>query len=307
MASADAAAAAEMASTRAALARARCPLLPERWTDSAPYVPLLERIAHRGAGMVAFDAGRVVGYLAAWPAEGRGERWTYAPEWAWSSLADGSAGERLLQDLYAAAAERWVADGRRTHYLAVFAGDPGEAAFRWLGFGRSTMDGLRDLTPVPLRGGSGVEVRRAAIGDAPTIAELEDGLRAHLASSPVFFALGPPRSREEHERRLADPAVGTLLAETGGSAIGYLRIGPASDDAATVIRDPLTASITGAYTRPDRRRDGVATALLAAAVDWARERGHVRVAVDFETANLLASRFWSREFTPITFSLCRRI
>jgi hypothetical protein len=31
------------------------------------------------------------------------------------------------------------------------------------------------------------------------------------------------------------------------------------------------------------------------------------MAVDFETANLLASRFWTRSFRPVTSTLVRRV
>jgi GNAT superfamily N-acetyltransferase len=304
----DVPAAASLAAARVRRARSRCPLLPERWTDADACGALLSEIVRRGVGMVALADEHLVGYLAAWPGEGRGDRWAYVPEIGWG--VDGSddlANSRVIQDLYAGAAERWVAEDRRAHFIGVLAGEAEEAAFAWLGFGRTVMDGIRSVEPVAAPPVPGVGVRRGEAADAATIAELEDGLRAHLAGSPVFFALGEPRSADEQRRCLADPAVATFVAEASGRAVGYLRIGPASDDASTVIRDPGTASITGAFTRPDRRRAGVATGLLAAAVAWAGQNRYVRVAVDFETANLLASRFWTREFTPVTFSLGRRV
>jgi GNAT superfamily N-acetyltransferase len=76
---------------------------------------------------------------------------------------------------------------------------------------------------------------------------------------------------------------------------------------AGVIRDPGTASITGAFTLSERRGQGVATALLDAALAWARDRGYVRCAVDFESMNVEARRFWLRWFTPVVLTMARRL
>jgi GNAT superfamily N-acetyltransferase len=239
----------------------------------------------------------------------RGRTWTYTPEWGWAAEAvpgTGLSRRAVIQELYAAAAYRWVEAGFRAHYVSVLADDrTARGALAWLGFGDNTMDGLRDLTAI--RASPGVAVRRAARADAPTLDELEDGLRAHLASSPVFFELGPARTLADQRKRIADPEAAVLLAEVDGQVVGHMLVGPSSDDAATVIRDAGTASISGAFVRPEHRRGGVADTLLAAAVEWARERGYERMAVDFETANLLASRFWTRSFRPVTYTLVRRV
>ncbi len=52
---------------------------------------------------------------------------------------------------------------------------------------------------------------------------------------------------------------------------------------------------------------GIGTALLSGVVDWARAGGFERVPVDFETANLLARRFWSSSFTAVCLSFERHL
>ena len=47
--------------------------------------------------------------------------------------------------------------------------------------------------------------------------------------------------------------------------------------------------------------------LLGAAVDWARDEGYARWAVDHESANLEATRFWLRHATPVVISMSRRL
>ncbi|HEX2883830.1 MAG TPA: GNAT family N-acetyltransferase [Candidatus Limnocylindria bacterium] len=302
--------AALMAAARSADARRHQPLLPRRWSSPADHEPGLNALARDGVGVAVREGGRLTGYLAAWEIDAprRGRRWTYAPEWGWAAIGTGrSPRGTVIEELYSAAAQRWVGDGFRTHIVSVMADDrTGLARWSWLGFGRTTMDGIRDLAPIG-RTVPGISIRRGDPGDAATLAELEEGLRAHLAGTPVFFALGAPRSEEQHRQRLADPSGAVLLAEREGRIVAHMLVGPASEDAATMIRDAGTASITGAFTRPEARRGGVAEALLDAAVSWARDQGYERIAVDFETANLLATRFWTRHFAPVSFSLERSV
>lgn len=302
--------ASRLAAARCAAARRREPLLPSRWSDPAEHEPGLTSLARDGVGVALCHRGRLTGYLAAWAIDEprRDRRWVYVPEWGWAAERAGHLGRRtVLEELYAAVAAHWLADGFRAHYVSVLAGDRAALrAWAWLGFGMTTMDGIRDLGPIG-RSVLGVTIRRGREEDAATLAELEEGLRDHLAATPLFFALGPPRSPDDQRQRLADASGAVLLGEVDGRVVAYLLVGPASHDAATVIRDPGTASITGAFTHPEHRRTGIADALLDAALAWARERGYVRMAVDFETANLLASRFWTRHFRPVTFSLGRSV
>lgn len=106
---------------------------------------------------------------------------------------------------------------------------------------------------------------------------------------------------------LADPDHAVWLALRNGNPLAFLLNGPASDDASTIIYDEGTTSITGAYTVPEARGTGIATALLNHALAWARKTGYERCAVDFETTNPPARRFWMRHFTPVIYSLGRHI
>ena len=297
-------------------ARRAEPLIPAAWEAAQAYRAGLASIREHGSGVALVDDGRLVGFLAGFEVEREsGRRWIYTPEWGWGATASRRGGRdrtSVIQDLYAAAASAWVRAGFRAHYASVLSHDRGGLrAWAWLGFGHQVMDGIRALTPVPARGRSPVRVRRAAPADgraeARRLADLEDGLRAHLAASPVFFELGPARSLADHRRRIVDPDGAVLFADMAGRAVGYLVVGPASDDAATIIRDERTASISGAFVVPEHRRAGIADALLDAALSGARAGAYERVAVDFESANLLATRFWTRHFRAVTHSLVRRL
>ena len=167
---------------------------------------------------------------------------------------------------------------------------------------------MRDLSPIRgARFDPRVTVRRATPADAPAVHALDLGLRRHLLASPIFLRLGPQRSPELERHVLADAASPPFLAESDGKAVAFLRIGPSATDVATIVRDPGTASVTAAFTVPELRGRGVATTLLATAHGWAVEAGYARIAVDHESANGEAERFWMRHFVPVAYGMTRRL
>jgi GNAT superfamily N-acetyltransferase len=254
--------------------------------------------------------------MAGWIGAGRGLRWSFSPEWANAAAGDDP---RLVREaLYTAIAGEWLDAGAPRHLVSTMAtATEALETWSWLGFGVDTVDAIRDLSPTvtphpppdpSADSASPLHVRRAGVDDVAAVARLERGLRDHLAAPPVLFALGPERTHAEHERLLADSAIATFVAETSGmSAVAYLRIGPVADDVAAAVRDPSTAAITGAFTVESRRRGGVATALLDAALAWARSERRERCSVDFESRNVLARRFWLRWFRPAVLTVGRSV
>jgi GNAT superfamily N-acetyltransferase len=211
--------------------------------------------------------------------------------------------------LYAELADGWIRSACVEHVVTVLADDEvALATYARLGFGHHVVDLVADLRPITA--GSlpeDVTIRRAFPADAGKVMDLDAGLRRHLEASPVFLRLGPQAPLEVHRRRLEDPAAATFVAEREGALVAFLRIGPCASDVATIVREAGTASVTAAFTRPEVRRSEVASHLLAAAVDWAHGEGYDRWAVDHESANGEAVRFWARHATPVAISLSRRL
>jgi GNAT superfamily N-acetyltransferase len=295
--------AAGLAASHVAAFRQRVPLVPKRWTAPEAYADRLARLVRAGPATVALVDGAMVGFLAAMRIDGPRGRYVFSPEWA--NVCAGPLARPAREGLYAALAEQWLGDGWPTHAVSVLASDTlAQESLAWLGFGVTTFDGLRGVEPVgPV---PRLRIVRAGPSDLDAVSVLEQGLLEHLAATPLFLRypqLDPVRQRA----MLGDAAIATLLATDERGPLAFLRIGPASHDAATIIRDEGTASITGAFTRADRRREGVARALLDAALAWARSEGYVRCAVDFESANLLAARFWPRRFEVVAITLSRRL
>jgi GNAT superfamily N-acetyltransferase len=298
-------AAAELVAARVRRLRAEVPILPGHWAAADAWEAPLRSLTEGAGGCAAVDGDRLLGFMGAERFGDADRRRAWCPEWMHAATREG--GRAILERLYREAGRRWVADGARTQLVSTLVSEPAERdAWVWLGFGGLVVDAMRDLSPIPVPADR-VRIRRAGVEDAAAVIELESGLRRHLVASPVFLTLPIGRDVDAERARLTDPQVATFVAETDAGAVAFLRIGPSADDVAMIVRDPGTASITGAYTRPDERGTGIASLLLDGALDWARRSGYVRCGVDFESANLEAVAFWSRWFRPVTLALVRRL
>jgi GNAT superfamily N-acetyltransferase len=167
-------------------------------------------------------------------------------------------------------------------------------------------DAVRDLQPAQ-GPDTDVEIRRAGPQDVEQVMALNEALARYLAASPTFLADTEQRDRAYYQAWLQDPKKTVWLAYDGGKAVAYLGLGPASENASTIIRDEKTTSIFGAFAEEQARGQGVATALLNRSLAWARGAGYGRCAVDFEPMNPLASRFWLRHFEPVCYTLVRPV
>ncbi len=307
LATAHVAAAAKLLAAQIQALRASVPALPAAWSHDAPLARLVTELAVRGSGVVALRDGELVGFQAATLIDGHGGRWAYTPDVGHAATGDRRG--RTIETLYARLAAAWVRDACLEHTVTVLANDA-EAleTLGRLGFGQSVIDLVRDLEPVQgCRSIPGIAIRRAGPADDAAIHALDQDLWGHVAASPIFLRRGPARPREILRPELADPARATFVAEADGETVAFMRIGPSATDVATIVRDQATASITAAFTVAGRRGHGIATCLLDAALRWAREAGFERSAVDHETANGEAGRFWARHFTPAALSLTRRL
>jgi GNAT superfamily N-acetyltransferase len=167
-------------------------------------------------------------------------------------------------------------------------------------------DAVRDLESAP-GPDTNVEIRRAGPQDLQQVKALHEALAQYMAAPPIFLVRARERDRSYYEEWLQNPERAVWLALQDAEAVAFIRQGPASEDASTIIRDDKTTSITGAFTREDARGGGIATALLNRTLAWARAEGYERCAVDFEPMNPLATRFWLRHFQPVCYAVIRHI
>lgn len=291
------------------------PTLPPRHEANPRILELLIELAGRAPGVVALEGDRLRGYLLgmALPSFEGTRPGVYCPIWAHAVAGEGPARAAVYQQMYAHLSREWLARGWLAHAITIYAQDsPAVDAWFRSGFGLLTVDAIRGLEPLPIRGWPGpeepdLEIRPAAAADAGRIRPLVQGLIDHLADAPIFYPPRPAPGEADLAEWLTQPGQRYWLALRVGVAVGYIRTQPPQPDVAYVVHDPGTISITGAFVRPSDRGQGVATALLAQVLAEARATGYARCSVDFESRNALGSRFWLRHFEPVCYSLLRRV
>lgn len=282
------------------------PRLPQHLSETPRLLPLLRGIlAGSRRGVAAKQGARLVGFLTGWQMDSfRGRRSIYSPEWASAARAEDS--QYIYEEMYRRVAADWVGSGCLAHYVSLLPSDRGAlAALHGLGFGMLAIDALRGLDALP-EARADVDIRRAEMEDLDAVLALDEGLWEHMRSTPSFQPV-ERRGRSHFAKWLENPERVIWLAGWKGEPVAFMSLGPANEDVCTIIRDSGTTSIYSAYTRAGARCRGIATALLAHALRWARSAGYERCAVDWESMNLEGGRFWLRHFRPVCYSLLRRI
>jgi GNAT superfamily N-acetyltransferase len=294
--------AADLVCLRYKLMRGVAPLLPFKYENPDTILSMLADLLREHPGVVALHGDRLIGFTAGMELDDfLGKRSVFSPEWANAASQEDS--RRIYEEMYAKISAQWVATGCHNHLVSLLADDRlAIEGWHWLGFGLAAVDSLRGLEAVQQTGDE-VRIRRAGIDDFEAAEAFQEALGRHMISPPIFW----PHEKKDVRPWLEKPELALWLAYHGSQAVGFMQIGPANQDACTIIQDEGTASILGAYTHQEARCNGVATALLNRALAWAREQGYVRCAVDFEPMNVLATRFWNRHFEPVGYTLMRSI
>jgi GNAT superfamily N-acetyltransferase len=282
--------------------RGQIPVLPARYQEEDAVLDLLRDLYNEADGVVAVQDGLLVGFLMSLVIpDFMGKRSAYSPVWA-NAAAPGQS-RRIYEEMYTRISERWVKDGCLTHLVSLMAHDrQALEAWNWLGFGLVNVDGVRPLTPLASDQAK-VDVRQAGLQDAEILSELGRALERHEASAPTFWI----HKLDDFGEKLRQPGNAAWLAVEGGQVLGFLALEPGDDCECALLRDAKTVNISGAYTLEAARCKGAATSLLEQALAWARAQGYQRCAVDFESMNTLARRFWMRWFEPVSYSLVRSI
>ena len=190
-------------------------------------------------------------------------------------------------------------------------GDPAiEAAWVALGFGRLAAVAIRDLAPLENPIGTDVEIRVATPDELDVVDRLVDVEAVFHAGSPVFRPYRRDDTvdavRTQLARELASDDYAFLIARRNGDDVGVLSVGPG-------VGSPLYVPDGGVYIAatavlPQARGSGTGTALVEAALGWARDHAHRGACLDFSTANRTSTAFWTGVgFTPTMVHLRRRL
>ena len=222
----------------------------------------------------------------------------------------------VVRDLYAAAAEEWVARGRDAHYALVPATDPElvDAWFR-LSFGAQHAAAIQETPDSSDSPPANVVVRRAVAEDVDAATALDLELPRHQGRSPVFSRMPAPTGITDEDRAeflsdVDDAEIGLFVAEIDDKLVGELLMVPVERSSMHVgLARPERAAFLGfAATLPEARGTGAGLAMTNAGLAWAREHDYPVTVVDWRETNLLASRFWpARGFRRTFLRLYRSI
>ena len=282
------------------------PLLPGRFEDpSAARAELESTWRKEGAsGSAAFRDGRLLGYLVGSPRPD--------PVWGdnvWVELAGHAVEEaEVVRDLYAAAAARWVEEGRSRHYALVPASDSALVeSWSRLCFGQQHAHGVREvLSTTEVHVPDGFEIRPPKADEVELLIDLDLALPEHQRSSPVFSGVHLPTredSRAEWISTLAGDEEKILIGARQGRPVACWAMVPVERSGQhTGLARPEDACFLGfAVTLPEDRGSGLGVALTAAALAWAADEGYPTMVTDWRVTNLLSSRFWPRRGFGTTF------
>lgn len=264
------------------------------------------------SGVVALRGGTCVGFLLG---SGRDPKVWHRNVWV-ETAGHAVTDPDVVRDLYRAAAEPWVRDGRNHHYTLVPAGDRDliEAWFS-LGFGQQQVHALRPSPSSSFEPSvpHGLHVRLSTPSDLADLARIDRVLPEHQARSPVFSQLAIPTLSEveaDLANDLADPRYVTFVVEQEERALGAatacsLELSSSNNG---LIRPERAGFLAFAAVLPDARGRGVGRVLGETVLAWARDAGYPWVATDWRATNLEASRTWPRlGFEPTFLRLHRAI
>ena len=146
-----------------------------------------------------------------------------------------------------------------------------------------------------MSGASQMRIRTASLRDHEVLCELFDELDAfHRVARPEMFQAfaGPARTREQLARWLSDAGSMILVAESGDGVVGLavLLTRPTPMFAGAVPRRVI--ELDNLVVRVDQRNRKIGRRLLAATMDWVRDRKATHVEVGVHAFNKDARRFY---------------
>lgn len=287
--------------------------MPAQFDDLATIAPMLRNILRDHPGVVALERSTLAGYLtgyAAIPSFHGSAPGVYVPVWG-HGVADGHDAASVFSALYSEMSAEWVGRDCHVHAISYFVHGGSrdrelEQLLFGLGFGLQVIDRMPSIASAGTPADDSLTYREACEDDLAAIQELDGNLCRHLRSAPIFLHTNSV-PKDDLQHNFLRKGVKTFLACEHGTAVagirGVLNHGPGCE----LFDVPGSLGINFAYTAAESRRTGVGSRLLDELLKWGAAQGMVRCVVDYESANLLARRFWERHFRPICRSAIRKV
>lgn len=267
----------------------------------------LEELFSKNCGIVAFEAGEMLGYMSFW---GGLENQFGNVIGSFSPLHGNAVGGKnrgqLASLLFQKTSEEMIKKDILSYAICTYAHDiEVRESLVMNGFGIRCADGIR-LIEKPLNHSINMEFTYEELSykDAACLLPLKNGLVKHLRKSPVYFPckeFSETEFVELNEKRRSR----FFIAKDKEDIIGYIEI---TKDGETFISEDMdTVHINGAFLQEGCRGKGILQSLLVHSFEKLKQEGVKKISVDFETINPTALRFWSKYFDIYTHSYVRRL
>jgi GNAT superfamily N-acetyltransferase len=286
--------------------------LPQKTVQD--FQPRIEWMMKEGKVYGSFDNNRLRAFLGTFTIddfrnEGKG---SLTPDWC--IYADPTQdGRRELLALYRTLIKQVLHEGIDKHSVGIYSHrEDIKDFFELIAYGRIVMDaaasqpGLMEILNAAPAMISNIEIRRAQAADASVLSSLDSCLAEHISAVPVLMPCTHSGTKNDWEQWLGQDDTAAFVAFENENAVGFIKAQDPQFDVTFSVHDSRTFAINGLFVQPECRGKQIARSLLKALVAEAEKRKKTLVSVDCETMNQEAYSFWSRYFTPLSWSMLRR-
>jgi ribosomal protein S18 acetylase RimI-like enzyme len=140
-----------------------------------------------------------------------------------------------------------------------------------------------------------VEVRRATVADLDTVIALRIALLREYGDHPIYGRLredAAERARPVFEQQLLQGDQAIFLAARAGRVVGVARC--VDSKGSPLLMPDRYCYVTSVYVKPEDRRHGVLTALMACIEDWATRRGLTEMRLHNSSTNAATRAAWDQ-------------
>jgi len=263
----------------------------------------------KGFGVAAFEAGRLIGYMAFYdPMDGffgtcRG---AFSP--LGGNAFAGSDRGKLSSVITAAAMQQLLKEEGMTSFaIGQYANDQELShSFAMNGFGIRCSDAVMRLNEESTVLARKIVNKDLVFKEIPSsqktaIMDLRYGLTKHLLAAPVFY----PTHMGNYMQWFANDEIRVFTASRNDEILGYMSITAGGEN--FISNQDCMINICGAFVREDERGKQIADDLLTVISQTSKSEGAAYLGVDCETLNPTALRFWGKYFQNYTYSYHRRI
>jgi ribosomal protein S18 acetylase RimI-like enzyme len=140
-----------------------------------------------------------------------------------------------------------------------------------------------------------IEVRRATVADLDTVIALRIALLREYADHPIYGRLrddAETRARSVFEQQLLQADQAIFLAARDGHIAGIARA--VDSKGSPLLMPDRYCYVTSVYVKPEDRRHGVLSALMASVEGWAARRGLTEMRLHNSTTTAATRAAWDQ-------------